>query len=72
MQTQMSPGWLDSKPFEVQLIIVATVCDLTGASLGYALHPQLGVEPLIGLIYGLVAGTFPLAIWLFQQPEVRS
>lgn len=68
----MSPGWFDSKPFVVQVITVATVCDLTGASLGYAVHPQLGVGPITGVLYGLIAGTIPLMIWLSMQPEVRS
>lgn len=68
----MSTRWFDSKPFTVQLIIVATVCDITGASLGYAFHPQLGVDPIMGAVYGLLAGTIPLMIWLSMQPEVRS
>lgn len=70
----MSPNWLDSKPFEVQLVIVATVCDLTGAALGYALHPQLGVDPLMGVVYGLVVGTIPFSLWLLanRQQSTRA
>ncbi|QSG01823.1 hypothetical protein [Natranaeroarchaeum sulfidigenes] len=68
----MSAGWFHSKPFATRLIIVATVCDITGAALGYAFHPQLGVDPIMGVVYGLVAGTIPLGLWLTMQPEVRS
>ncbi len=65
----MCASWFGSKPFEVQLVIVATVCDVTGAALGYAFHPQLGVDPIIGIALGLVAGSIPLGIWLLMNTQ---
>ena len=56
--------WLASKPFSQQLIVVALFFDLVGATAGYALHPYLGVDPLIGVLYGLVAGSVPTVVWM--------
>lgn len=58
---------LESKPFGVQLVIIAMICDPLGAALGYALHPQLGVEPILGVAYGLVAASVPLSLWVLRH-----
>ncbi|MCL9818125.1 hypothetical protein [Natronocalculus amylovorans] len=61
--------WLDRKPFATQIILLSLVFDSIGAATGYLLHPYLGVEPLIGILYGLVAGSLPLSLWILRYQQ---
>lgn len=64
--------WLESKPFTHQIIILAAVLDPLGAIGGYLLHPQLGVEPLVGVAIGLVAASFPLSLWVMRHQQKQG
>lgn len=62
--------WLDSKPFGQQIVILAMILDPIGALVGYFLLPDLiGVEPIIGLVYGLVASSVPLSLWVLRHQQ---
>ncbi|AKU06637.1 MULTISPECIES: hypothetical protein [Haloferax] len=63
----MLPRWFTSKPFAVQLIILALVFDPLGFVGGYLLAPSLGVEPLLGGAYGLVAANVPMSLLVMQR-----
>ena len=56
-----------SRPLAQQLVVLALVVDPIGAALGYLLHPQLGVEPLIGVVIGLVAASAVHALWVVRN-----
>lgn len=60
-------NWLESKPFERQILILALTLDPIGFAAGYLLAPSLGIEPLIGGVYGLVAGSLPLSFWVMRH-----
>lgn len=59
--------WLRSRPFGQQILIIAMICDPIGFAAGYLLAPSLGLEPLMGGVYGLVAASIPLSFWLMTQ-----
>lgn len=59
--------WLRSRPFGQQILILAVVLDPLGFAAGYLLAPSFGLEPLIGGVYGLVASSIPLSLWLMTQ-----
>lgn len=60
--------WFASKSFGVQLILLAAIFDPLGAALGFLVLPELlGVEPLMGAVYGLVAGGVPLSLFVMTQ-----
>ncbi|WP_148415979.1 hypothetical protein [Haloferax sp. KTX1] len=61
------PRWFTSKNFAVQLIILALVFDPLGFVGGYLLAPSLGVEPLVGGAFGLVAATVPVSLLVMQR-----
>jgi hypothetical protein len=62
--------WLDSKPFGQQIVILAAVLDPIGALVGFLLLPDiLGVEPIIGVVYGLVASSVPLSLWVLRYQQ---
>ncbi|ELZ72838.1 hypothetical protein C5B91_01015 [Haloferax sp. Atlit-10N] len=63
----MLPRWFTSKSFAVQLIILALVFDPLGFVGGYLLAPSLGVEPLLGGAYGLVAASVPMSLLVMQR-----
>lgn len=54
--------WFQSKPFVQQLIILAVVCDPIGFVGGYLLAPSVGVDPLIGGVFGVAAAGFPVSL----------
>lgn len=60
-------NWLESKPFERQILILALTLDPIGFAAGYLLAPSLGIEPLIGGVYGLVAASLPLSFWVMRH-----
>ena len=60
-------GWLSKKPFQQQIIILAVVLDPIGFVTGYLVAPSLGVEPLMGGVYGLVAASLPLSLFVMRQ-----
>lgn len=59
--------WLESKPFERQILILALVLDPLGFGAGYLLGSSLGFEPIMGGVYGLVAASFPLSAWVMRH-----
>jgi len=62
--------WLESKPFGQQIVILAAILDPLGAVGGYFLLPELlGVEPIMGLVYGLVASSIPLSLWVMRYQQ---
>jgi hypothetical protein len=62
--------WLDSKPFGQQIVILAAILDPLGALGGYFLLPELiDVEPLMGAVYGLVASSLPLSLWVMRYQQ---
>ncbi|WP_132060127.1 hypothetical protein [Halorussus amylolyticus] len=66
----MSQGlsqWFDSMPFAQQIIVLALVLDPLGFGAGYLLAPSLGVEPLMGGVYGLVAASMPLSLHVMRE-----
>jgi len=63
------PGWLEAKPFEQQVLISALVLDPIGFLTGYLLGPAIGVEPLIGGVFGLVAASVPISFLVMQEAQ---
>ncbi|MDZ7688697.1 MAG: hypothetical protein U5J64_08265 [Halobacteriales archaeon] len=62
--------WLESKPFGQQILILAAFLDPLGALGGYFVLPELvDVEPLMGAVYGLVAASFPLSLWVMRYQQ---
>ncbi|POG53835.1 hypothetical protein [Haloferax marisrubri] len=61
------PRWFTSKSFAAQLVILALVFDPLGFVGGYLLAPSLGVEPLVGGAFGLVAASVPMSLFVMQQ-----
>ncbi len=61
--------WLESKPFERQILILAVTLDPVGFAVGYLLAPEFGVDPLMGGVYGLVAASLPLSLWVIRHAE---
>jgi len=62
--------WLDSKPFGQQIVILAAVLDPIGALVGFLFLPDLlGVEPIMGVVYGLVASSVPLSLWVVRHQQ---
>lgn len=60
-------SWLESKPFERQILVLAVILDPLGFLAGYAIAPSLGVEPILGGVYGLVAASVPLSFWVMRR-----
>ncbi|WP_238709498.1 hypothetical protein [Natronorubrum halophilum] len=58
--------WFETKPFQQQIIILAVVLDPIGFAAGYLLAPSLGVEPLMGGVYGLLVASLPMS-WLVMR-----
>ncbi|MFD1599156.1 hypothetical protein [Halobellus rarus] len=68
----MFPGlsrWFDAKPFQQQIVILAVVLDPIGFLGGYLLGPVLGVDPLIGGVYGLVAASLPMSLLVMRSAQ---
>nr|WP_224337321.1 hypothetical protein [Haloprofundus halobius] len=61
--------WFESKSFSVQIVALALVLDPLGFVSGYLLAPALGVDPLMGGVYGLVAASFPMSWHVMRQSK---
>jgi hypothetical protein len=59
--------WFRSKPFAQQIIILAVLFDPLGFAGGYLLGPSLGVDPLVGGVYGLVAASVPMSLHVMNH-----
>lgn len=59
--TGLLPRWFTSKSFSVQIILLALVLDPLGFASGYLLAPSLGLDPLMGGVYGLVVASVPMS-----------
>lgn len=59
--------WLRSRPFAQQILFLAMICDPIGFATGYLLAPSLGLEPIMGGVYGLVAASLPVSFWVLTQ-----
>lgn len=68
------PGtrWLERKPFNIQIIILVAILDPLGAIGGYLLAPTFGVDPLRGVLYGLVAASLPLSLWVMRYAQQQG
>ncbi|GAA5042798.1 hypothetical protein ACFFQF_15535 [Haladaptatus pallidirubidus] len=53
-----------------QLVVAFILADIVGATAGYLLHSPLGLEPIMGAVYGLVAANAPVSLWMTMQ--IRS
>jgi hypothetical protein len=61
---------LDSMPFAQQIIVLVLLFDPLGAAGGYFVLPEvLGVEPLMGAVYGLVAASIPTSLWVMRHAQ---
>ncbi|WP_049985328.1 hypothetical protein [Halobellus rufus] len=68
----MFPGlsrWFDVKPFQQQILVLAVVLDPIGFLAGYLLAPSVGVEPLMGGVYGLVAASLPMSLFVMRRAQ---
>jgi len=61
--------WLESKPFEQRIVILALALDPIGFAAGYLLAPSLGVDPIMGGVYGLIAASLPLSFWVLRRAD---
>jgi len=59
--------WFRSKPFGQQIIILALVLDPLGFTAGYLLAPSVGLDPLMGGVYGLVAASIPMSMHVMRE-----
>lgn len=64
--------WLQSKPFAHQILILALVLDTLGALMGYLLAPTLGVDPIMGAVFGLVAASIPMSLWITRYSQKHA
>jgi len=68
----MLPGlsrWFEAKPFQQQIVVLALVLDPIGFLGGYLLGPSFGVDPLIGGVYGLVAASLPMSLFVMRSAQ---
>jgi hypothetical protein len=68
----MFPGlsrWFEAKPFQQQIVILALVLDPIGFLGGYLVAPSFGVDPLIGGVYGLVAASLPMSLFVMRSAQ---
>jgi len=63
------PRWFEAQPFNRQIIVAALVLDPVGFVAGYLLAPEFGIEPLLGGVYGLVAASLPLSLFIMQKAQ---
>ncbi len=59
--------WFRSKPFGQQILILAIVLDPLGFAAGYLLAPSVGLDPLMGGVYGLVAASVPMSMHVMRE-----
>jgi|AntRauMinimDraft_4_1070384.scaffolds.fasta_scaffold00019_55 hypothetical protein len=64
--------WFGSKPFEQQILVLALAFDPLGFGVGYLLGPSLGVEPLVGGVFGLVAASLPVSLLVLREAASQS
>lgn len=57
----------ESLPFAQQLIVFSLVFDPIGAVGGYLLAPSFGLDPMVGLVYGLVIASIPTAVLVSRR-----
>ena len=63
--------WFDAKSFQIQLIILAVTLDLLGFVAGYLLAPSVGVEPILGGVYGLLIASIPTSLHVMRVASKR-
>lgn len=59
--------WFRSKPFGQQILLLALVLDPLGFAAGYLLAPSVGLDPLMGGVYGLVAASVPMSMHVMRE-----
>ncbi|MDH5019805.1 hypothetical protein [Halobacterium rubrum] len=59
--------WFDEKPFDQQIIVLALVLDPLGFGAGWLLGPSLGVDPLVGAVFGVVAASVPTSLHVLRE-----
>ncbi|GAA0513734.1 hypothetical protein SAMN04488066_103226 [Halorubrum aquaticum] len=65
------PRWFETQPFERQVVVLAVVLDPIGFTAGYLLAPELGVEPILGGVYGLIAASLPLSLLVMREASAN-
>jgi hypothetical protein len=60
-------AWFGSLTFSQQLIALALVFDPLGFGAGWLLGPSLGVEPIIGAVFGVVAASVPTSLHVLRE-----
>ena len=61
--------WFRSKSFVQQLIILTLLFDPIGFVGGYLLGPSLGLDPLVGGVYGLVLAGIPTSLHVLNRAK---
>jgi len=61
--------WLESKPFERRIQTLTLTLDPIGFAAGYPLTPSVGVDPIMGGVYGPIAASLPLSVWVLRHAE---
>lgn len=59
--------WFQSKSFAMQIVILTLLFDPIGFVGGYLLGPSLGLDPLIGGVYGLVLAGIPASLHVMNH-----
>lgn len=59
--------WFQSKSFVQQLVILTLLFDPIGFVGGYLLGPSLGLDPLVGGVYGLVLAGVPVSLLVVNR-----
>ncbi|GAB7008224.1 hypothetical protein [Halorubrum trueperi] len=65
------PRWFEALPFQTKILVTAFVFDPIGFVAGYLLGPSLGVEPIIGGVYGFVAASVPMSLLVMREASAR-
>lgn len=64
--------WFRTRPFGHQLMIGAALSDVSGAVLGYLLHPRVGLSLIEGIVAGILVANVPFMVWFMRAVQARS
>lgn len=59
--------WFGSLSFAEQIIVLALVFDPLGFAGGWLLAPSVGLEPLFGAVFGVVAANVPTSLHVLRK-----
>jgi len=60
-------GWFGSLSFAEQIIVLALVFDPLGFAGGWLLAPSLGLEPILGAVFGVVVSSVPTSLHVLRE-----